>query len=137
MILLENKPNQPSKLRIQNCGETNDDAYGTYNSNSQIEFKTTMLNSSLCDYSDAYIPVKGTIAITGGPADTDAAARQADERNKGPILKNCAPFTDCINKIDNTQADNAKALDLVMPMYNLIEYGNNYPKTSTSSESLF
>ena len=89
-----------------------------------------MLKSSLCDYSDAYILVKGTIKIEG--AGVDAAARQADERDKGVIFKNCAPFTNCISEINNTQVDNAKDIDIVMPMYNLIEYSDNYAKTSGS-----
>ena len=89
-----------------------------------------MLKSSLYDYSDAYILVKGTITITGAGA--DAAARQADERDKCVVFKNCAPFTNCISEINNTQVDNAKDIDIVMPMYNLIEYSNNYAKTSGS-----
>ena len=89
-----------------------------------------MLKSSLCNYSDAYILVKGTITITG--AGDDAAARQADERDKGVVFKNCAPFTNCISEINNTQVDNAKDIDIVMPMYNLIEYSDNYAKTSGS-----
>ena len=87
-----------------------------------------MLKSSLCDYSDAYILVKRKITITG--AGDDAAARQADERDKDVAFKNCAPFTNCISGIDNTQIDNAKDIDIVMPMYNLIEYSDNYSKTS-------
>ena len=79
-LLDDNKPNQPSKFRTKNWVEINDESRGTYNVNSQIKFKTTMLKSSLCDYSDAYILVKGTITITGAGA--DAAARQADERDK-------------------------------------------------------
>ena len=71
----------------------NDESRGTYNVNSQIKFKSTMLKSSLCDYSDAYILVKGKITITG--AGDDAAARQADERDNGVAFKNCAPFTNC------------------------------------------
>ena len=89
-----------------------------------------MLKSSLCDYSDAYILVKGTITITG--AGVDAAARQADERDKGVAFKNCAPFTNCISEINNTQANNAKYINIVMPMYNLIEYSDNYAKTTGS-----
>ena len=60
-----------------------------------------MLRSSLCKYDDAYILVKGTITITG-TGDDAAAARRADEKNKGVIFKNCAPFTKCISKINNT-----------------------------------
>ena len=89
-----------------------------------------MLKSSLCDYSDAYILVKGTITIAG--AGDDAAARQLDERDKGVVFKNCVPFTNCISEINNTQVDNAKDIDIVMPMYNLIEYSDNYAKTSGS-----
>ena len=87
-----------------------------------------MLKSSLCDYRNAYILVKGKITITG--AGDDAAARRTDERNKGVAFKNCAPFTNCISEINNTQRDNAKDIDTVMPMYNLIEYSDNYGKTS-------
>ena len=89
-----------------------------------------MLKSSLCDYSDAYILVKGKITITG--AGDNATARQADERDKGVEFKNYAPFTNCISKINNTQIDNAKDIDIVMQMYNLIEYSDNYEKTSES-----
>ena len=120
--------NQPSKFRTKNWVEIYDESRGAYNVNSQIKFKTTMLKSSLCDYSDAYVIVQGTITITGRGA--DAAARQADEIDKGVSFKNCAPFINCISEINNTQIDNAKDIDIVMPMYNLIEYSDNYAKTS-------
>ena len=128
--LIDDTSNQPSKFRTKNWVEINDESRGTYNVNSQIKFKTTMLKSSLCDYSDAYILVKGTITINGVGA--DAAARQADERDKGVTFKNCASFTNCISEINNTQVDNAKHIDIVMSMYNLIEYSDNYAKTSGS-----
>ena len=86
-----------------------------------------MLKSSLCDYSDAYTLVSGTITITG--AGNNNAARRLDERNKGVIFKNCVSFTDCISEINNSQIDNAKYTDAVMPMYNLTEFGDNYSKT--------
>ena len=89
-----------------------------------------MLKSDLCDYADAYMFVKCTITITG--ARDDAAARQLDERNKGVIFKSCAPFTKCISRINNADIDNAHDIDIVMPMYNLIEYSDNYSKTSGS-----
>ena len=100
------------------------------NANSQIKFKTLMLRSSLCNYRDAYILVAGTITITG--IGIDDAARRLDERYKGIIFKNCASFTDCISEINRNQIDNAKYIDVVMPMHNLIEYSDNYPKTSES-----
>ena len=121
-LLDDNKSNQPSKFRTKNWVEINDESRGTYNVKSQIKFTTTMLKSSLCDYSDAHILVKGTITITG--AGDDAGARQADERDKDVVFKNCAPFTNCIGEISNTQVDNAKDIDIVMPMYNLIEYND-------------
>ena len=100
-----------------------------------------MLRSNLCDYADAYILVKGTITITGNARpETDWrrtaakswAARQADERDKGVTFKNCAPFVKCIRRKNNTDIDNAEDIDIVMPMYNLIEYSDNYSKTSGS-----
>ena len=128
--LIDDTSNQPSQFRTKNWVEINVESRGTYNVNSQIKFKTAMLKSSLCDYSDAYIFAKGTITINGAGA--DAAARQADERDKGVAFKNCAPFTNCISEINNTQVDNAKDIDTVMSMYNLIEYSDNYAKTTGS-----
>ena len=127
--LLESTSDNLSKFRTRNWVEINDDSRGTY-TNADIKFKPTMLKSDLCDYVDAYIFVKGTITITG--AGDDAAARQTDERNKGVIFKNCAPFTKCKSRINNTDIDNAQDIDIVMPMYNLIEYSDNYSKTSGS-----
>ena len=128
--LMDETSNQPSKFKAKNWVEINDESRGTCNVNSQIKFKTTMLKSSLCDYSDPYILLRRTIAITGAGA--DAAVRQADERDKGVTFQNGAPFTNCISEINNTQEDNAKDIDIVMPMYNLIEYSDNDAKTTGS-----
>ena len=87
-----------------------------------------MLKSSLFDYSDAYIHVKGTITVNN----TAAAPAAANNTNKKVLFKNCTPFTICISKINNTEVDNAKDIDIVVPMYNLIEYSDNYSKTSGS-----
>ena len=127
--LLESTSNQPSKFRTRNWVEINDESRGTYTSD-DIKFKTTMLRSNLCDYANAYILVKGTITITA--AGDDDAAKQLDERNKGIIFKNCVPFTKCISRINNTDINTTQDIDIVMPMYNLIEYSNNYSKTSGS-----
>ena len=89
-----------------------------------------MIKSSLCDYSGAYILVKRKMTITGAGA--DAAAREADGRDKGVIFKNCAPFINWKTEINNTEIDNVKDLDIVMPMYSLIEYNDNYSKVSES-----
>ena len=126
--LIDDASNQPSKFRTKNWVEINDESKGAYNVNSQIKFKTIMLRSSLYDYSDGYIIVKGKITITG--EGDDAAARQADERDKGVAFKNCVPFTNCISEISNTQVDSAKDTDIVMSTYDLIEYSDNYAETS-------
>ena len=126
--LIDDTSNQPSKFRTRNLVEINDESRGAYNVNSQIKFKTTMLKPSLCDYSDAYILVKGTISVNK----TAAAGAAANNDDRKVIFKNCGPFTKCISEISNTQVDNAKDIIIVMPMYNLIEYSDNYVKTSGS-----
>ena len=125
--LLESTSDNPSKFRTRNWVKINDESRGNY-ANSNIRFKTTMLRSNLYDYADSYILVKGTITNTG--EGDNAAAERTDERNKGVTFKNCAPFTKCISRINNTDIDNAHGIDIVMPMYNLIEYSDNYSKTS-------
>ena len=126
---MDNESNQPSKFRTRNWVEINDESRGTYTSN-DIKFKTAMLRSNSFDYADAYIFVNGTITITG--AGDDHASKRLDEQNKGVIFKNCAPFTKCLSKINNTDKDHAQDIDIVMPMYDLIEYCDNYSKTSGS-----
>ena len=85
-----------------------------------------MLRSSLRDYTDAYILVSGIITV---PSTGDTAN---PNNRKNILIKNCASFTDWINEINNTQTDDAKYTDIVVPMYNLIEYSDNYYKTSGS-----
>ena len=104
---------QVNHFRIKNWVEINDESRGIYIVNRQIGFKTSMLRYSLCDYSDPYILVKGNISV-----------------NKTAAADAYAPFTDCISKINSTQVDNDKDIDIVMPMYNLIKYSDNYSKTS-------
>ena len=101
---------------------------GTYSHNKQIKFKKTMVQYSLCDYDDAYILVKGNITVNN----TNGAGADANNTNKKVIFKNCVPFTSCIGKINNAEIDNAQYIDIVMPMYYLIEYSDNYSKTSGS-----
>ena len=127
--LLENTSDNLSKFRTRNWVEINVESRGNY-ANSDIRFKTTMLRSNLWGYADSYMLVKGIITITA--AGDDAAARQVDERNKGVTFKNCAPFIKCISRINNTDVDNAHDIGIVMSMYNLIEYNDNYCKTSGS-----
>ena len=87
-----------------------------------------MIRSSLCDYSDAYILVKGTTTVLS----TAAEGVKVNNTNKKIIFKNCAPFTSCITEINNTQVDYGEDIDIVMPMHNSIEYRNAYWKTSGS-----
>ena len=87
-----------------------------------------MLRSSLCDYIAAYILVKGNISVNN----TAAKGAAGNNAAKKVIFKNWAPFTSCISKINNTRTDNAEYIDIVMPMYNLIEYSDNYSKISGS-----
>ena len=126
--LLIDESNKPSKFRTRNWVEINDDIRGTYSFDKQIRFKTAMLRSSLCDYSDAYLLVKGNITVNNTAAEGVAANNSA----KKVMFKNRATFTNCISKINNTQIDNAEYIDIVMLMYNLTEYSDNYSKTSES-----
>ena len=118
--MLDKYIKQWSKFRTRKWVDLNDESRETCNTNSQIKFKTTIVKSSLCDYSDAYILVKGTIAIPN----TAVADVDASNANEKVIFKNCAPFINCISEINNTQADNAKDIDIVRLMYNLIEHLN-------------
>ena len=124
--LLDNTSNQLSKFRTKKLIEINDQSRGMHNTNRDIRFKTTMLKSSLCDYKDAYILAQETITITGAGADD--AAKQVDKRDKWVIFKNFAPFINCKTEINNTEIDNARDINIVMPMYYLIKHSDNYSK---------
>ena len=100
----------------------------TYNENKSIRFKTPMLRSNLCDYSDVYILVKGTITVTA-PGVNNNANNIRDKRNRPLILKNNAPFVSCTTRINGKLIEDADDLDIVMSMYNLLEYSKNYRKT--------
>ena len=102
--------------------EVYDQSEGNYNVNKEIRIKTSMLRSDLCDFSDAYIVVEGTITLEGD--------NNANKQNKNLAFKNNAPFINCISKINGVQVDNAGDLEVEMPMYNLLEYSTNYKKTT-------
>ena len=102
--------------------EVDDLSSGQYTDNKIIRYKTSILRSNLCDYSDAYIVVKGKITVEG--------TNNANTRNKKLTFKNNAPFTSCISKINNTFVDNAEYLGFAMPIYNLLEYSDYYSKMS-------
>ena len=115
-------------LKQNNWVEIKDGASGTYINNSQIKFQIAMLKSSLCNYSEAYILAKGIITV----ANTAATDVDANNTNKTEIFKNCALSTNCKAILNNTQLDNAKEIDIVIAVYNLLEYSNNYSKSSGS-----
>ena len=124
--LLDNIPNQSTKFRTKNWAEINEDSRGTYNANSQIKFKTSILRSILSDYSDAYILSKGSITI---------GTQAGDNPNNGDkevVLKNCVPLTDSICGINNIQIHNATYTDVIMTVYDLIDYSHDYSNTSGS-----
>ena len=93
----------------------------TYDENKSIRFKTPILRLDLCDYAHAYILVSGTITVAGN--------HPKDRQNKPVILKNNVPFMSCITRINGDSTEDADDLDIVMPMYNLLEYSKNYRKT--------
>ena len=96
----------------------------TYNTSKLIRFKTSMLRSDLCDYSDAYVWVKGTIIVTNPNSNANF--------DRGLTLKNNATFISCVSKINGELVENVEDMDIVIPMYNLLEYSKNYEKTSGS-----
>ena len=100
----------------------------TYDENKSLRFKTPMLRSNLCDYSYSYILVKGTNTVTASGAN-NGANNIRDKRNRPLILKNNAPFVSCITRINGELIEDANDLDIVIPMYNLLEYSKNYRKT--------
>ena len=106
--------------------EVYDQSEKNYNVNKEIRIKTSMLTSDLCDYSDVYIVVKGTITVS-----------RPNAAKKSTAFKNNAPFIKCISKINGVNIDNAEDLDVVMPMYNLLEYSKNYRETTGSLWSYY
>ena len=124
--LFDNTSNKVPRFITKKWIEVHDrsaNAKNRYKPNKQIRFKTSMLKSDLCDYSDAYIVVQGI-------ANVSADEKDRDEMDRDFVLKNNAPFISCISKINGVLIENAEDLDIVMPMYNLLEYTQNYSKTS-------
>ena len=127
--------------------EVYDQSEGNYNVNKEIRIKISMLRSGLCDFSDVYIVVKGNTIVdkkTFTANDFDAPNNTVDNAiatntandnafgEKKLVFENNAPFINCISKINGVKIDNAEDLDVVMPMYNLLEYSKNYRKTTGS-----
>ena len=127
--------------------EVYDQSEGNYNVNKEIRIKTSVLRWDLCDFSDAYIVVRGNIIVDkktftandfDEPNNTETIATAINNANNNEFgkkklaFKNNAPFINCISKINGIKIDNAEALDVVIPMYNLLEYSKNYRKTTCS-----
>ena len=96
---------------------------GNYNVNKEIRIKKSMLRSDLCDFSDVYIVMKGTISVV---------RTNNVKRNNATAFKNNASFINCVSKSNGVKIDNAEDLNVVTPMYNLLEYSKNYKKTTGS-----
>ena len=112
-------------MKIQNSQQKkwyiiDSESKSNYSPTNEIKFLTNSLESSLCDYSDAYILVTGNITVAGGNANTKVA------------FKNCAPFKECRTEINGIFADNSRHINIAMTMYNMIEYSDNYSDTSGS-----
>ena len=124
-----------------------DQSEGNYIVNKEIRIKTSMLRSDLCNFSETYIVVKGNITVTkktftaddidapnntAGNVNATNTANNNAFGNKKLVFENNAPFINCILKINGVKIDNSEDLDVVMPMYNLLEYSKNYRKTTGS-----
>ena len=118
--LLNGFHNENSKFATKKWYVIDSESKGNYSDENKNKFLTNSLESNLCNYSDAYILVTGHINITGGDNNTKVA------------FKNCAPFKDCRTEINDTFVDYADFINITMPMYNLIEYSDNYSDTSGS-----
>ena len=118
--LLNDSNNENSKFATKKWYIIDSEAKGNYLPDNEIKFLTNSLESSLCDYSDAYIFVRGTINVTGGNANTKVA------------FKNCAPFKKCRTEVNESFVDDAQHINIAIPMHNLIEYSDNYSDTSVS-----
>ena len=131
--LLNGSDNENSKFATKKWYVIDSESKGNYSH--QINVLTSSLESSLCDYSDAYILVTGNIAVTR----TIAAAGGNPVQRKQPLtaatqvlFKNCAPFEKFFTEIDGTLVYEANFINITMPMYHLIEYSDNYSDTSGS-----
>ena len=122
--LLDSEHDEVPRFITKKWIEVQSQSGNTYNTSKPIRFKTSMLRSDLCDYSHAYVWVKGKITITNPNNNANFDRRLT--------LKNNAPFISCISKINGELVENAEDLDIVMPIYNLLEYSKNYEKTSGS-----
>ena len=130
--LLNGSENENSKFATKKWNVIDSESKGNYSHHDPIKFLTESIESSLCDYSDAYILVTGNIAVTRTFASDPVQRKQLLDAATQVVFKNCAPFEKCSTEIDGTLVDEANFINITMPMYNLIEYGDNYSDTSGS-----
>ena len=130
--LLNGSDNENSKFTTKNWYVIDNESKGNYSHENPIKFLTSSLESSLCDYSDAYILVTGNITVTRTIAGDLVQRKQPLNAATQVVFKNCAPFKDCRTEINDTFVDYADFINITMPMYNLIEYSDNYSDTSGS-----
>ena len=123
--LLNRSGNEYSKFATKHFYVIDSETKGNYSHENPIKFLTSSLESSLYDYSDAYILVTGNIVVTNTNDTSLNVATQV-------AFKNCAPFKDCRTEINHAFVDYADFINITMPMYNLIEYSDNYSDTSGS-----
>ena len=126
--LLNGSDNENSKFATKKWYVIDSESKGNYSHENPIKFLTSSLESSLCDYSDAYILVTGNIAVKKRNA-ADTADIELGAITQ-VAFKNCAPSEKCSTEIDGTLVDEANFINIAMPMYNLIEYSDNYSDTS-------
>ena len=120
IYLLNDTDNENSKFATKKWYFIDSETKDSYSDENGVKFLTNSLESNLCDYSDAYILVTGNITVIGGDANTKVA------------FKSCAPFRKCRTEISETFVDDVEDINIVMPMYNLTEYSDNYSDTSGS-----
>ena len=130
--LLNGSDNENSKLATKKRYVIDSESNGNYSHHNPIKFLTNSIESSLCDYSDAYVLVTGNITVTRTIASNPVQRKQVLTEATQVIFKNCAPFEKCSTEIDVTLVNEVHFINIIMPMYNLIEYSGNYSDTSGS-----
>ena len=130
--LLNNSENEYPKFATKKWYVIDSESKGVYSHENEIKFLTSSLESSLCDYSDAYILVTGNITVTRTIAGDPVQRKQPLNAATQVVFKNCAPFKDCRTEINDTFVDYADFINIAMPVYNLIENSDNYSDSSGS-----
>ena len=128
--LLYGSVNENLKFATKKWHVIDSESKGNYSHPDPIKFLTKSIESSLCDYPDAYILVTGNITVTRTIASNPVQRKQVLTETTQVVFKNCALFQNCSIEIDGTLVDEADFINITMPMYNLIENSDNYSDTS-------